>query len=211
MCGVIALVSQKFDEKSIEMTLSLINESKIRGLHAFGLAYQIDNQPIEVRKCVQIPTIDEFRHLKNRSVRLIYHNRYSTSGDWHNENNNQPIYIAPDIAVAVNGVISMAPSQEWFEQFGVKCSSENDGEIFARILQQGRDPAEFVNSLTGSFAGVFLWTGGLWALRNERRPLWRCVVNNSTIIASTSDIITRALGDVPKYQISVGKLVLVHS
>jgi glutamine phosphoribosylpyrophosphate amidotransferase len=107
--------------------------------------------------------------------------------------NNQPVG-SESISLAMNGVITMAPPEEWGELFGVQCFTQNDAEIFVRLMERGSDPEYFVANMKGSFAGVFLANGHLWALRNNRRPLYIVDHEDSIFVVSTRDIAERALG-----------------
>jgi glutamine phosphoribosylpyrophosphate amidotransferase len=121
----------------------------------------------------------------------IAHARYSTSGDWRTPANNQPLVVA-EMALAFNGVISMGTKPEFEADFGVTCASDNDGEVFLRRLEGGEPADAFIRRINGSFAGVWLRDGRLYAGRNARRPLWRCYAHGAWWYASTADIFRRA-------------------
>lgn len=125
--------------------------------------------------------------------RTIAHCRFSTSGDWKNLANGQPI-IARDMALAFNGVIHMGTKEEFEHAFDVQCAADNDGEVFLQKLHQGMRSADFLRSIQGSFAGVWLRNGHLFANRNVRRPLWVWDDGSwlGTWFASTRDIFERA-------------------
>ena len=118
-----------------------MKELSIRGLHYFGICYY-DNNKYKVIKSFN----KEFeRFIKifemSDSNKFIFHNRYSTSGDWIDENNNQPIALDNIGAIAMNGVLSMSTKKEYEKKYGVKCKCDNDSEIFLRrrILLFPRD------------------------------------------------------------------------
>tara|TARA_R110002110_G_scaffold243473_2_gene460073 strand:- start:372 stop:785 length:414 start_codon:yes stop_codon:yes gene_type:complete len=103
----------------------------------------------------------------------------------------------------MNGVIHMGNKSEFEQAFGVKCSVDNDAEIFLRHLEKEDDngdaltPLSFINSITGSFAGVWLENHDdglcvLYAARNPRRPLWMSTQHGAVWVASTLDIFLRA-------------------
>jgi glutamine phosphoribosylpyrophosphate amidotransferase len=192
MCAVIGFQG-KGSKQTSERLLTLFNESKIRGLHAFGLAYY--NGPKLF--CARFSELDMAQtHLRvvasqNISLKLIAHCRYSTSGDWKDETNNQPIYI-DGVAMAFNGVIRMSTKKEWGKEFGFKPITDNDGEIFVRKVLAGEDWVTWVATGEFSFAGVMLHNKKLVALRNKQRPLWRVQDNGSNYFASTRDIFERA-------------------
>jgi glutamine phosphoribosylpyrophosphate amidotransferase len=169
----------------------LFHQSKIRGLHAFGLAYDADGA-ILCRKFNNLQMAQaELRgvalRFEDKQLKLIAHCRYSTSGDWREAANNQPIAI-DDVALAFNGVIHMGTRQEWGRKYNFNPVTDNDGEVFVRKVLDQADWQGWVRDGEFSFAGVMLYDGALIALRNKHRPLYRA----GDYIASTADIFKRA-------------------
>lgn len=186
MCSVIGYqpLNGVVGEEAHRLFANLMRESRIRGMHAYGLA----REGFVKRSFSADEIIENFDPMKPN----IAHARYSTSGEWRVLENNQPI-VVDDFALAFNGVIHMGTKAEYEAWFNVECESDNDGEIFVRKMKAGVSPEEFVSSsLTGSFAGVWLRDGFLYALRNERRPLWLCLWQEAIWFASTKDIFQRA-------------------
>lgn len=196
MCGIIGFFTRSRTDEQQLLLHRLVKESQVRGLHAFGVACYRRQRTIETRKWRALPGDKELPGAN----KLIYHNRYSTSGDWHCENNNQPITVG-DVSVAVNGVLSMKPRSEYEAEYGIKCETDNDAEIFAQRLLADDDPERLVESLAGSIAAVFLRDGKVFAIRNNARPLHWFKRLGAVYVASTVDIIDRA----------VGKRVAVHN
>lgn len=196
MCGLVGYCTQKPSMvRQRRLLLPLVEQAKIRGLHAFGAAWWEEfDEYVDVRKYFQIEELLDF--LGNNSFQdVITHARYSTSGNWQDINNNQPISVA-GWHLAFNGVISMKTKEEMEEEWHTELSTDNDGEIFIRYMMRGADPAQFVQDIEGSFAG--LWynpAGELFAIRNERRPLWYFQTDGTVCFASTKDIIHRAVGE----------------
>lgn len=192
MCGVIGYFPREPDELTPTRMLALVTESAVRGVHAFGIA-QAHGGMIDCWKSVGPDPRGAFLEADfDPEAPAVAHWRYSTSGDWRQSVNNQPI-LAAGRALAFNGVIHMGTKTEFEREFDVTCDSENDGEVFLRRLQRGDDPVQFVSEMRGSFAGVWLATDGrLRALRNNRRPLWRAEAKDGIWYASTRDIFARA-------------------
>ena len=165
----------------------LARECMARGTHAFGLA-RWAHGAIHVTKSQDI---DDVLLDFEPSELCIFHARYSTSGDWREPRNNQPL-VVNDFALAFNGVIHMGTRDEMERAYSVELSSENDGEIFVRCVLGGEPAADFIGQMRGSFAGVWLQGGALYAGRNERRPLWKAERLGATWIVSTEDILRRA-------------------
>ncbi len=198
MCGVLGYYSEKPSSRDFLDLGRLLWQSKIRGLHAFGIAWldwSSDSvQHFRFHRLEQVlETIAQLRK-ENRlnPACLILHTRYCQSGDWRILENNQPVVVG-DFALAFNGVISMATKPEFESEFGVKCIADNDGEIFIRKVLAGEDPGAFVAGIRGSFAGAYLWGRKVWALRNARRPLYWYRREGSVFVTSTRDIFERAL------------------
>lgn len=188
MCGIIGYAPIAPELEASAAFDRLFHESRVRGLHAFGIAHTNPGGDIRVVRARPEHVARTFCP----NLRAIAHTRYSTSGDWQVEANNQPIFVANRMALAFNGVISMGTKAEFEAAFDVQCASDNDGEVFVQRVLGGEDPLFFVKHMTGSFAGVWLHQGRLSACRNARRPLWRCEAYGGVWFASTKDIFVRA-------------------
>lgn len=200
MCGVVACVTiDGIDTQTREDVFSLITEAKIRGLHSFGYVY-IDKygRYYDDRFHTMEYLLRDLQDLPEDTLDIILHARYCTSGDWRVLANNQPLVVGK-YALCFNGVIDMGTKEQMEQRWGVSLETDNDGELFIKALQHGEDPGHFVENITGSFAGVWYDNTGpdveIYALRNERRPLyWVMPYDGILYVASTRDIIKRALG-----------------
>lgn len=195
MCGVIGFATVNPTEGQRDLLARVIHESRVRGLHAFGLAW-FNRDGSGALRSHDLKTVSEIALEKLQvegPAKVIAHCRYSTSGDWLSLANAQPL-TTDRLALAFNGVISMKTKPEFEAEFNVKCRADNDGEILLRKVEQGEDPKEFVRSISGSFAGVMLdlKTGWVTAFRNSRRPLWKAEAAGANFIASTRNIFERA-------------------
>lgn len=207
MCGVIGYWPGPECDRDLQGTMyeRMMLESRVRGTHAFGIC-QYDGGLTAHRSHSVLDVLNRF----DAGMPSVSHARFSTSGDWRDLNNCQPI-VVEDRALAFNGVIDMGTRAEMEETYGVKLEAENDGEVFLRLLQRyGRiptgsdegsgamEPAEMIaatdiiGSFKGSFAGVWLHDDQLYAGRNERRPLWSGTYFGALWFASTRDIMLRA-------------------
>src|SRR6478735_4409343 len=129
MCAVIGYVGQG-GERAAARLLALFDASKIRGLHAFGLAHTILCDAVVRDTFLNREDARErlaalARSHAGREMKLIAHCRYSTSGDWHDDKANQPIVIG-DVAMAFNGVIRMTTKEQWGKEFHFKPQTDND-------------------------------------------------------------------------------------
>jgi glutamine phosphoribosylpyrophosphate amidotransferase len=190
MCGIIGFVTNGWEDGGNYFILEeLMRESKIRGLHSFGFSFQNGPGYNTCKSRDLEPIIQTLREYKPKS--LIYHNRYSTSGDFNIVANNQPIADG-SLSVAVNGVISMKPKAEYEKEFGVKCESENDAEVLLRILEMDLDLVQFLKDFPEiTCAMVYMKGPKILALRNNKRPLHYFKLNNSIYVISTRDIAER--------------------
>jgi glutamine phosphoribosylpyrophosphate amidotransferase len=189
MCGIIGFITREKTIGQIEFLYKLAVQSKIRGLHSFGLAF-FDKEMI-TKKTRTLPGLDFFEDFLNSgSLSLIYHNRYSTSGDYQDMENNQPITIG-DISVAVNGNISMKEKGEFEKEFGVRCITANDSEILLHKIES-KEVLELLRYEGVTLAAVYLRRGCLYAVRNDKRPLYKFNYLNATYVCSTQDIAMRA-------------------
>jgi glutamine phosphoribosylpyrophosphate amidotransferase len=185
MCGVVGYSSKKPVEQDYKILYDLIIQSKIRGLHSFGYTFYDE-----------VLTTKKYHNLDNLTLpasanKIIYHNRYSTSGDYKLHENNQPIPNT-DMSLVFNGVIDMRTKEEMQNYYNIKMHTDNDGEILLHKCSNKDDIKEFVQNISGSFAGLILTKqGNMYAIRNNNRPLWRMCLNDSMFYASTKDIFKR--------------------
>lgn len=185
MCGVVGYQSDAPVLAHSDLVRSLCTEVSIRGLHAFGVA--TENR---VYRYFSLAMLDKFLARAWPVGGLVAHTRYSTSGDWTDRRNNQPL-VTGGMSLAFNGVIDMRTRAEYQQDWPWPFETENDGEIFSRWVLAGRDPVEFVRRPC-SFAGVYLLGGDVWALRNGFRPLWYYCDEDTTLVASTRDAFVRS-------------------
>jgi len=185
MCGVIGFSCEKPNKENISILNNLIYQSKIRGLHSFGYSY-IDGL-IKTEKHHDINSVK-----LPMSNKIIYHNRYSTSGDYKNHENNQPI-CNNEMSLVFNGVLDMGTKEEIENKYNIKMETENDGEIILKNCGANIDLInKFVKETSGSFAGMILTKSNkLLAIRNSKRPLWQLNHLGCVYLASTKDIFKR--------------------
>lgn len=185
MCAIIGYRAD--GEPDLDLISRVFEASKIRGLHAFGYAFWRGGL-LHTYRFLDLKEL--LAHLAvHRPQALIGHCRYSTSGDYRNLENNQPVRRGSR-ALVFNGVIHMGTRTEMEAEYGVQLVTENDGEIV--LAQEPFEPVGFVRGLKGSFAGLILDASGIIALRNTRRPAHIVEGQGFSLVISTSDIATRA-------------------
>lgn len=226
ICGVIGfkqLDSEAPVPEFMTFLEALLVESQIRGKHATGAAWVEGN----LIRCVKAPVAaisfiadsseggwGAFR-AANPSAAIL-HTRYSTSGDWEENANNQPLTRAKKLALVHNGLISQASKEEFEEAYDVRCVTENDSEVLLKKVIQAYDEESaagcdskpyMIKAISEAledihavhppiFACGFLTvTNDIFAVRDHIRPLWFFYIKEWNIIgfASTQDIIKRAL------------------
>lgn len=185
MCGVVGYSCSDPKKEHFEILNRIIDQSKIRGLHSFGYSF-FDGEVVTIKyhdiNKVEFPFTNK----------IIYHNRYSTSGDYANHDNNQPIAVG-NASLVFNGVLDMRTKQEMEEHYQTEMETDNDGELILKLC--GSDPdkiQQYVQNTTGSFAGLVLTENNkMIAVRNGNRPLWRLNHSGAIFYASTRDIFKR--------------------
>lgn len=182
MCAIVG-VSGDWD---CDLVQEILKWSRIRGLHSFGFSY-FDKSDLRVEKFLEYEKFVE-RLLLIHPKRFIAHFRYSTSGDWKNELNNQPISNG-ECSVVFNGVIDMGTKSEMEISWNLKLQGENDGEI---ALQKIDNLDLVIKKQSVSFAGLFLKDDKIIAVRNDKRPLHFAKKDDVCYLASTSDILLRS-------------------
>lgn len=185
MCSIIGW-NGNFNENIVE---KLCQASRIRGLHSFGYSY-LENDQITTKKFLNY---DQFLiSLKQQAPeKFIAHFRYSTSGDYKNELNNQPI-TREGLSMVFNGVIDMRTKKEMEKAYSVDLQTDNDGEL--ALIYKSRSEEEFKKMISNkSFAGIFLDPeGNIQVYRNINRPCHLGNIEGAQIVASTKDILNRA-------------------
>lgn len=183
MCAIIGFISDNPTQQAVDTLKRVFIESKIRGMHAYGYAAIQDGHLMEHKSnglkslltTIQSPT------------RLIGHCRYSTSGDYRDMNNNQPLRFGDEYLV-FNGVIDMRTKAEMEAAYNIKMNSDNDGEI----MLQAPNRRQLLGSQI-TFSGLTLNSHILAFFRNEGRPGYKATRFGATYIASTADILRRCL------------------
>lgn len=191
MCGVLYFKGDGSKHK--ELIVNLLQQSRIRGLHAFGVSLRsTPKESFQTIRTFSLPEAEQYI-LDNQFCELIGHCRYDTSGDWRVLENNQPIAIGHSI-LAFNGVVRMSTREEYQQEFGREYTTENDGEIVLRMIAEkdGR-LLSLLEQNRVTFAGVAYVNGKAMALRNERRPLWRGLMLDTEFVISTVDIFKRSI------------------
>lgn len=170
MCGIVGYWPITPSSEAAPAFARLFEESSVRGLHAFGLV-TLQRDRLKVwRSFEHHDIVGRFNH----TFPMLAHARYSTSGDWRTLDNNQPL-VVNKTALAFNGVLHMGTKSEFEAAFDVRCTSDNDGEVFLRRLVAGEMAEAFLRRTSGSFAGVWFQDGRLLAGRNDLAPLLRYV------------------------------------
>jgi hypothetical protein len=185
MCSIVGYVSSNPTQEHMKHMVKIIDESIIRGQHAYGLAYE--NQ---VKKYYQSEYDGIILPLTNK---LIFHSRYSTSGDFRIHDNNQPL-TKDNTHLVFNGVIDM--SVEY-----------NDG-LLVLEKETPEEMLEYISTTNCSFSGLVLKDDVLYGFRNPNRPAWILEYDGATFIASTRDIFVRALGDVEPVEMNPNQLYI---
>ena len=185
MCAIIGFISDNPTAIAVETLKKVFIESKIRGMHAYGYAAIQDGHLMEAKS----NGLKSLLVSIDNPTRLIGHCRYSTSGDYKNMNNNQPLRFSDEYMV-FNGVIDMRTKQEMERAYSISMTSDNDGEI----MLQAKDRLAMLRSEI-TFSGLTLNSHALAFFRNEGRPGYKATRHGATYIASTADILRRCLLD----------------
>lgn len=183
MCAIIGFVCPEPNTQAVNTLKKLFVESKIRGMHAYGFSAIQDGKLNEYKSNSLKALLDKI----DRPTMLIGHCRYSTSGDYKDMNNNQPIAYG-DERLVFNGVIDMRTRAEMEVAYQIKMATENDGEI---MLQTSDKMALLKSSVT--YSGLMLNKQRIAFFRNDSRPGYVANRHGATFIGSTADILKRCL------------------
>lgn len=185
MCAIIGFVCPEPNKQAIGTLKKLFIESRIRGKHAYGYAAIQDGEVVEQKSNALKPLLEGIK----TPTMMIGHCRYSTSGDYKDHKNNQPLRRGEEWLV-FNGVIDMRTKPEMELAHQMSLNSENDGEI----MLQTEDRLAFLRSGI-TFSGLVLKSSRLAFFRNDDRPAYKATRYGATFIGSTADILRRCLLD----------------
>lgn len=184
MCSIIAYKG-KYNKELVE---KICFNSRIRGLHSFGYSYSDEDSIITLKYFDYDKFVNSLHG--NKPEKFIAHFRYSTSGDYQNQDNNQPINIGA-MSMVFNGVLDMGTKQEMEQKYNCSMITENDGELAILEKQKGDEfLKQFIRQKT--FAGAFLDLKKIQIIRNENRPCYLGTYEDVKIVASTKDILQRS-------------------
>jgi glutamine phosphoribosylpyrophosphate amidotransferase len=185
MCAIVGAILKSPTKEDFLMLHRVFLESKIRGMHATGVAYVKNGEVITDSRPVpadQFPFNFPAYVNEDGNLYLIGHCRYSTSDLEY----NQP--IGNDAHTIVhNGVITQELPERWKELYNYECDTKNDSELVLHSdspLEEFPDMSMGVCELTSDKK--------LLAYRNGKRPLYLTSIENGSIITSTADIAKRA-------------------
>jgi len=181
MCAVIGYTG----EYNQALIGRLLDNSKIRGIHSFGYSFYCDGTVV-TKKFLDFEEFQESIE-SDKPRKFIAHFRYSTSGDFKDQENNQPLQ-AGNVALAFNGVISQKSKVEIELEYDTELLGDNDGYL---LLEKYTDQT-FIRKPAITFAAVGLKDNKVFALRNSKRPLWYAETSGAKIYASTRDILNRS-------------------
>ena len=181
MCAVIGVFSKNIINTSFIKLL--MQQSMIRGKHATGVSYLLDNTLVTNIKAQEASNFD-FQSINTKL--FIGHTRYSTSSLEY----NQPIYN-DNLSIVHNGVITQEDSSSW-EKYNYNFKTKNDSEFILKSFEENTHP---INDYPeASIASIVLDKKNkhLHFFRNEKRPLYFKKTNDCIVIASTKDILIRS-------------------
>ncbi len=207
MCGIAGYkCAPKHANKAFAVFARLMEECQVRGKHASGLSWLSGSRVTTYRLPKPVEELVKtklWRDLaEDAPSEAIGHARYSTSGDWHDNKNNQPV-STPALALVHNGLVSMAAQEDFEAAYGIRTVSGNDTEILLRRIERSR--GNLVKAFEAVYkvappifaCGLLSVHGDVTVVRDHIRPLWLFQIKKlgMTGFASTEDIIVRALAD----------------
>lgn len=189
MCGIIGVVLKDPSEKDFGLIKEIFRQSKIRGMHATGVSYIIDDKITTIKESVPSDEFVETHFTKltdfvnvDGNLYLIGHCRYSTSDLEY----NQPIFNEK-FSIVHNGVISQELPENWTKLYGYDCSTKNDSELV--LLSE--NPLEEFHSTSMAVCRLSI-EKTLTFFRNGKRPAYYSKLENGYVITSTRDIAFRS-------------------
>jgi len=190
MCGIVGAVIRNYDIEVGSILEELLFQSRIRGMHSYGVSVKRKNKPMEtIVDSNMTPIYRKWMKCPDEPFITVAHCRYSTSGE-----QGQPLHLVPETSLVFNGNIHMGTKEEMEQYFSTRMATDNDGEIFVKKFLQAKefeDVLYFLESDKISFAGLILHGHWLIAMRNAKRPLYAAIYGGNIFYASTFDIFQR--------------------
>jgi glutamine phosphoribosylpyrophosphate amidotransferase len=198
MCGVVGVKLRRPGDDDLELIKRLFLETKIRGLHATGIAWaeqgkvQIVKEPLPADKFLNTVDLSRVVNRNSGQISFIGHVRYSTSDlDY-----NQPLGDSR-MAIVHNGVVTQADPEYWPERYGMSFITRNDSEILLNYLVAEQWPDHYLQGASEAWLTIDS-KDRILVYRNGKRPLWYTVLYSrgvpcGTLVASTSNILKRTL------------------
>ncbi len=166
MCGIYGFIGSAADWAALDTVAELAAR---RGPHAHGSAW-IDRGAVSVHS-VALPYACDRSPVDRASgaCAVIGHARLSTSGDWRQPENNQPIPIGRS-AIAHNGTVRQIRRSA--ARLHLRLDTENDSELVGLVLD--RFGIEGLKRIEMSERYVLLWlTPERLIARRHGHPLYR--------------------------------------
>jgi len=156
-----------------------------RGPHACGVAWDSEGAvQVERRAGPWRTHAAELLRACSSAIRIVGHFRLSTSGNWRDLANNQPLHFG-GCAVAHNGNIQ--GWRERAERLGLKLTTSCDSELVARVLDASREFAPIALNEAGlaniPHAVLALRTNAFFATR-RMLPLFAWITPEGTYYSS---------------------------
>jgi glutamine phosphoribosylpyrophosphate amidotransferase len=144
--------------------------------------------------------------MKCAPLKAILHTRYSTSGDWLDNENNQPL-VHDGCVLVHNGVVSMAEKNKFEAKYQVTCQTANDSDVILSKIIEHRDAGhsdresirramQVIHSVEPPIyaCGLLTATDKVYCWRDDVRPLYMFGISalGLTGFCSTGDIFRQA-------------------
>ena len=191
ICGLVAVISPKVQTASENKIFKdMLVLDQLRGKDSTGM-FSVDKTGVSIAKSVATPT--DFLQLSRVTSAiagasiLVGHNRHATMGAV-NANNAHP-FQHDNITLVHNGTLDRAYKLPQFD---------TDSESVCYQLAQCEswsDTTKYLESIDGAFA--FIWYDdvdeALYFIRNEERPLYCVMVQDTMYLASERGFLFAAL------------------
>lgn len=199
MCWIIWYYCPTTKDSHKETLKRLFYFSKIRWLHAFWIAYETNAWLIS-KKFRTVEALmnftDEMYYLPNK---IIWHNRYSTSWDYKEMENNQPL-LKLWVWLVFNWIISQKDKAGMENEFWKKLATYNDWEVVLNKILDW-EVEEFFEKHDCSFSGLRIKDWKLFAYTNGKRPAYCFEKDGWLFFCSTLDIMKRAVWEVNYFEL----------
>tara|TARA_Y100000389_G_scaffold203430_1_gene251837 strand:- start:223 stop:1563 length:1341 start_codon:yes stop_codon:yes gene_type:complete len=187
-CGIISISNKECNENIYENAINCLEKLQHRGTESCGILYNEDRNLQTYKNLGLVKDVFVNYKCKSKSLNLLGHVRYSTSGKSKDKSLIQPMVSSHNYGITFNGNIHN------YDNYNKKVS--NDTLFICEWLDNNfiktdnieKSIINFISFIKGAYCIIILYDDCIYAFKDSYgiRPLCIGKTNNSYIVASES-------------------------